>query len=206
MTRRARGYIWLVGVLLFHVITLSWLGAVLLIVTGATPSRWLTTETGPAISWLALLNSVVLMLIPVSLAVEANLHYAQMGLYAFGFHRPLSYINEPRVNTFADELAILVSLATCALFVDAAAINVQSVVGRSFNTDGLTGISGLFSDAYHGFMTFIFSTQLQAANAWGQVTVILISLQGIGLLVLALAAFTSTGLMTPRDKNEKAKS
>jgi hypothetical protein len=204
MMRRARGYMWFAGVLLFHVIALSWIGAVLLIVTGATQSRWLTTEIGPVISWLGLLNSVVLILIPVSLAVEANVHYAQMGLFAFGFHRPLSYINDPRVNTFIDELAMLVSLAICALFVDAAAINVQSTVGRSFNTDGLTGISGLFSDAYHGFMTFIFSTQLQPANAWGQVTVILISLQGIGLLVLALAAFTSTGPVTPGEKNAKA--
>ena len=205
MTRRAKGYLWLVGLLLFHVIALSWIGALLLIVTGMTQSGWLTTEAGPVIAWLGLLNSVVLITIPVFLAIEAILHYAQMGLYAFGFHRPLSYINDPRVNTFADELAILIGLALCALFVDAAAINVQSTIGRSFNTYGLTGIGGLFSDAYHGFMTFIFSTQLQPANVWGQVTVILISLQGIGLLVLALAAFTSTGLVSPSDKNGKAK-
>lgn len=46
LSRRARGYLWLAGVLLFHVIALSWIGAVLLIVTAATQSVWLTTNSG----------------------------------------------------------------------------------------------------------------------------------------------------------------
>jgi hypothetical protein len=187
--------------LLFHVIGLSLIGAVLLIVTGTTQSVWLTTEVGQVLATVALLNSILLIAIPLVLAVEATFHYAQVGLYAFSFHRPLSYINQPRVNTFADELAILIGLAVCALFVDGAAINAQSTIGRSFNTEGLAGIGGLFSDAYHAFMTFIFSTQLAPSNAWGQGTVILISLQGIGLLVLALAAFTSTSPMSRDDKD-----
>jgi hypothetical protein len=200
LTRRAKGYMWLIGLTLFHVVALAWIGAVVLIVTGTTQSRWNTTAAGPVVAQVALLNSILLITIPLFLAIEANLHYAQVGIYAFGFHRPLSYINEPHVNTFADELAILTSLATCAIFVDGVALNVQSTIGRSFNPDGLTGLSGLFSDAYHAFMTFIISTQLEPANPWGQVTVILISLQGVGLLVVALAAFTSTSSKLQDDK------
>jgi hypothetical protein len=200
ITRRLRGCLLIVGLLLFHTVGLSLIGALLLIVTGATQSDWLTTEIGAVIATLALLNSVLLMTVLLLLAVEASLHYAQMGLYAFGFYRPLSYINAPRVNTFADELAILVGLTMCALFVDAAALNAQSTIGGSFSTEGLAGIGGLFSDAYHAFMTFIFSTQLEPSNTWGQVTVILISLQGIGLLVLALAAFTSTSPISHRNR------
>jgi hypothetical protein len=200
MARRLRGYMLIVGLLLFHVIGLSLVGAVLLIVTGTSQSAWATAEGGLVLAWIALANSILLITIPVFLAVEASFHYAQVGLYAFSFHRPLSYINEPRVNTFADELAILVGLAVCAIFVDGVAINAQSTIGRSFDTDGLAGIGGLFSDAYHAFMTFIFSTQLEPSNAWGQGTVILISLQGIGLLIVALAAFTSTSPVSRDDK------
>ena len=200
VTRRLRGCLLIVGLLLFHTVGLSLIGALLLIVTGTTQSDWGTREIEPVIATLALLNSVLLMTVLLLLAVEASLHYAQMGLYAFGFYRPLSYINQPRVNTFADELAILIGLAMCSLFVDAVAINVQSTIGTSFNTDGLTGIDGLFSDAYHAFMTFIFSSQLEPGNVGGQVTVILISLQGIGLLVLALAAFTSTSPISHRNR------
>jgi hypothetical protein len=200
MDRRLRGYVLIVGLLLFHVIGLSLAGAVLLIVTGATQSAWTIEDVGPVLASVALVNSVLLITIPVMLAVEANFHYAQVGLYAFSFHRPLSYINRPRVNTFVDELAILIGLTMGALFVDAVAINAQSSIGQSFSTKGLAGIGDLFSDAYHAFMTFIFSTQLVPSNTWGQVTVILISLQGIGLLVLALAAFTSTSPMSRENR------
>jgi hypothetical protein len=199
IARRMRGYLLIVELLLFHVVGLSLIGAVLLIVTGATLSGWLSTEVGPLIAWIARVNSILLIAIPVLLAVEANLHYAQVGIYAFGFHRPLRYVNGPRANNFVDELAILISLAVCGVFVDAVAISAQSTIGRSFDTDGLAGIGGLFSDAYHAFMTFIFSTQLEPSNTWGQGTVILISLQGIGLLVLALAAFTSASPISHDD-------
>jgi hypothetical protein len=201
LAKRLRGYLLIVELLLFHVIGLSWIGAVLLIVTGITQPDWLMTEVGHVLATVALLNSILLITIPLLLPAEAIFHYAQVGLYAFSFHRPLSYINEPRVNTFADELAILIGLATCAVFVDAAAINAQATIGRSFYTDGLAEVGGLFSDAYHAFMTFIFSTQLEPSNTLGQGTIILISLQGIGLLVIALAAFTSTSPMSHDDTN-----
>jgi hypothetical protein len=170
-------------------------------VTGITQSSWLRTEVGPSIAWLARFNAVVLIAIPVMLAAEATLHYAQVGLYALSFHLPLRYVNAPALNNFADELVLLIGLTLCALFVDAAAINVESMIGGSFSTDGLAGLSSLFSDVYHAFMTFIFSTQLEPSNVWGQTTVILISLQGIGLLVLALAAFTSASPMSRDDNN-----
>jgi hypothetical protein len=132
------------------------------------------------------------MLAIIELTVEATVNYARVGNYATAFQDPLRFVNKRPFSKFTTEVLFLLILGLCAVYIDSAVVNFAAASGGDFGVSGLSGVRGLFTDIYHATMTFIFSTQLTPGDSVARLVVLLISAQGVGLLILTLAAFSST--------------
>lgn len=151
---------------------------------GASPSM-LVIAAG---AWLA----VALQAIVLLNCAEATVNYAVLSSYGLAHHSPLRYIRGSRKDDFLFEVLVLVGLVTAALFVDTVVMSFLSTSQTvSFDLNDIEGLSGLFNCFYSSFMTFIFSTPIAAEDIVAKCFVIVVSVQGAMVLILALTAFAN---------------
>jgi len=148
--------------------------------------------------WTGAAVCLVLELTVLVICAEATVNFASMGSYALAHHDPIRFVDDPQPSRFIAELNTLVGLALAAVFIDAVTLSfIGNAQLATFADHDLLGWDGVLASLYHAAMTFIFSTQLEPSSPLAMLYVLVVSLQGIAVLVVAVAAWSGA---TPVNK------
>jgi hypothetical protein len=183
----------------YDFVIIGFFGGLILVVDGTRHAK-LHTVSNP-LRAAALVDASILMLCVLCIAVEATVNYATMQSYGLAHHNPRAYASGVSKGPYIVEVATLAGLAIASIYVDTAVLSMISACWTgTFNVGHLCGPSGLFNSLYESFLTYIFSTNLMPTSAPGRAFVIAVSLQGIALLVVAVAAFANSRSAEPPDE------
>jgi hypothetical protein len=131
--------------------------------------------------------------------IEAVVNYARVTSYGLAHHNPRAFASGRAPNRFLLEAATLGGLAVAAVYVDTCVMSFLSsskLTSFGMPGDSASYVPGLFNDFYASFLTFIFSTPLTPQAALAKLFVLIVSLQGIFVLVVGAAAFTTATTIT----------
>lgn len=137
---------------------------------------------------------VILLLVAITvLNFEATLYHVCIGRYARSFLKAGPYLNGTEKNHVLREIGIVAGQAVATIFVGTVAIVFMWATGYSFSAElSGAGVSGFFNSAYVIAMTFIFSVPVAPASGVAKAIVLLVSLQGSLVLLLALAVMMNS--------------
>lgn len=137
---------------------------------------------------------VVLLLVAITvLNFEATLYHVCIGRYARSFLHAGPYLNGTEKNHVLREIGIVAGQAVATIFVGTVAIVFMWAAGHPFSAELCgAGVSGFFDSGYVIAMTFIFSVPVAPASGVAKAIVLLTSLQGSLILLLALAVMMNS--------------
>ncbi len=94
------------------------------------------------------------------------------------------------LSPFITEIATVIGLVAAAIYVDTSVLSFLSSAHPSdFGVSGIDQLSGLLNAFRHSVLTFIFLTELSPEAAPGKLFVLVVSLQGVAILMVAVVLF-----------------
>jgi hypothetical protein len=174
-------------IVVYDFVILGFLGGVALICVGL----YLHTGKGQCVvlKVLGSISCALLMLTVVIICIEATVNYARLTSFGLAHHNPKAFASGRDIDPFLTEIATLVGVSLAAVYLDACTLFFL------YSADMLEGFVvdrvDLMDFLYHSFMTFVLSGQLSVTNPVGEVWTVLVTLHGIAVVVIAVAAFSS---------------
>jgi hypothetical protein len=154
-----------------------------------------------AIRWLSLAVATELILFPITNVVEMIVSYATLGSYGGAFHRPKQYLSVWRRRQLLVEVQVLAFNVGMALIGGTTLYFVLARQWSAFSSLGAleSAWNGIADSAYYALMSLLTADNPNPTTLMGRGATALVTVEGVGLLVVVLASLTSLTALVPSE-------